>query len=145
MLFITCFLRDAQSESNHVLWTFVFLFFFASLRDWVQISFMISVNCSVAKFTLSLSVVKVVVSNWDRRQRKSSRFRTFINFSFESSFQMNCFGRLNVCTWGSKNGGADAVAEMVAQQMSWGWSEKIVGSLTTRFSHMFINSWLTMK
>ena len=38
-------------------------FFLASLRDWIQISFIISVKCSVAKFTPSLSVVKVVVSN----------------------------------------------------------------------------------
>ena len=40
----------------------VFFSFLASLRDWAQISLITSVNCSVAKFTPSLSGVKVVVS-----------------------------------------------------------------------------------
>ena len=93
----------------HFLQTFVFFSFLASLRDWVQISLITSVNCSVAKFTPSLSVGKVVVSDWHRRKRKSSCFRRPINFPFETSSQMNCFRRLNVSTWGSKIGRADAV------------------------------------
>ena len=54
---------EMHSANQTTFYELLFYFFFASLRDWVQISFMISVNCSVAKFTPSLSVVKVVVSN----------------------------------------------------------------------------------
>lgn len=59
----SCFLKRCTVRIKPLFMNFCFIFFFASLRDWVQISFMISVNCSVAKFTPSLSVVKVVVSN----------------------------------------------------------------------------------